>query len=337
MNISYDDFKNEIIKSVNDFLEHNYPDVKLVCGKNYKTNVELDSMTVVIPDKNISPVIYVNYLYDDYCNGGILADTVNKALDNVKDMIEEKSLPDIDMSIIEHINDFEAVRDKIIFQLINTEENSKMLKNVPHRDFNDLSVVYRIVIDVNVNETASILINDKILKNYDINEAELYDVAYNNTQQKSPIEISSLVDIFKRMPEFENTPDIKDICDLEIPAEHQMWIISNSRREYGAAAIIYQDKLRELSEKLDSNLYILPSSVHECIAVSDKFFDVNELKQMVQEVNISEVSESERLSNNVYKYDRSLNKVLQVTNSNKALKNNNVNIENNMKRKGRSR
>ena len=92
MNISYDDFKNEIIKSVNDFLEHNYPDVKLVCGKNYKTNVELDSMTVVIPDKNISPVIYVNYLYDDYCNGGILADTVNKALDNVKDMIEEKSL-----------------------------------------------------------------------------------------------------------------------------------------------------------------------------------------------------------------------------------------------------
>ena len=47
---------------------------------------------------------------------------------------------------------------------------------------------------------------------------------------------------------------------------------------------------------LESDLYILPSSVHEVIAVSSDMGSPEMLAQMVVEVNMQEVSLDERLS-----------------------------------------
>lgn len=72
----------------------------------------------------------------------------------------------------------------------------------------------------------------------------------------------------------------------------------------GATSILYEDKLHELAEKMDSDLYIFPSSVHEVIAISDKFVNTEELAEMVYEINMDQVELSDRLSNQVYHYDK---------------------------------
>lgn len=54
----------------------------------------------------------------------------------------------------------------------------------------------------------------------------------------------------------------------EIPPEQTMWVISNEKGINGAASMLYENELHELAESLESDLYILPSSVHEVI-VSD--------------------------------------------------------------------
>ena len=73
--------------------------------------------------------------------------------------------------------------------------------------------------------------------------------------------------------------------------------------------MLYEDNLHELAMKLDSDLYIMPSSVHEVIAVSSNLGDPNELAAMVVEVNMQEVELAERLSNQVYHYDKDLRKL----------------------------
>ena len=83
-----------------------------------------------------------------------------------------------------------------------------------------------------------------------------------------------------------------------------MYVISNEANIFGAASMLYEDKLDELSEKLDLSLYILPSSVHECIAISDKFGNPDDLAEMVYEINMDQVKLDERLSNQVYRYDK---------------------------------
>ena len=77
--------------------------------------------------------------------------------------------------------------------------------------------------------------------------------------------------------------------------------------------MLYEDKLHALAEDLETDLYIMPSSLHEIIAVSASMGDPNELAQMVAEINMDQVSLEERLSNQVYHYDKDLRKLSLAT------------------------
>jgi hypothetical protein len=83
-----------------------------------------------------------------------------------------------------------------------------------------------------------------------------------------------------------------------------MYVMTNREKINGAAEILFPENLDKLSAKFDSDIYIIPSSVHEIIAVSAEGKDASELQEMVNEVNMNEVSLEERLSNEVYHYDR---------------------------------
>ena len=121
-------------------------------------------------------------------------------------------------------------------------------------------------------------------------------------------------DIMKEMFARDGMPqEIADMMIAEIPPEQTMWVISNEKGINGAASMLYENELHELAESLESDLYILPSSVHEVIAVSSDMGSPEMLAQMVVEVNMQEVSLDERLSNQVYHYDKDLRKLTLAT------------------------
>jgi len=63
-----------------------------------------------------------------------------------------------------------------------------------------------------------------------------------------------------------------------------------------------------------------PSSVHEVIAVSADFSSPDELAEMVYEINMDQVDINDRLSNQVYCYDKDLRTLRLATDTiNKSL------------------
>ena len=82
-----------------------------------------------------------------------------------------------------------------------------------------------------------------------------------------------------------------------------MYVVSNKARFLGAATILYKQVLNYLYEKLEGEFYILPSSIHEVIAVSNVELSEDELKKMVTEINENEVDYLEVLSDSVYRYN----------------------------------
>ena len=108
-------------------------------------------------------------------------------------------------------------------------------------------------------------------------------------------------------------PEIADMMIAEMPEDQQMYVISNDKGINGAVSMLYEDGLHDLAEKLGSDLFILPSSVHEVIAISANMGDPNELAAMVTEINMGQVALDERLSNQVYHYDKELRKVTLAT------------------------
>ena len=81
-------------------------------------------------------------------------------------------------------------------------------------------------------------------------------------------------------------------------------MLSNDRRAYGAACLLYPGVLEVIAEKEGCSFYILPSSVHEVILLPDDGEIVpDELKKMVAEVNRSYVAAEEVLTDSIYYFN----------------------------------
>ena len=78
-----------------------------------------------------------------------------------------------------------------------------------------------------------------------------------------------------------------------------MYVATNSKKLNGAGVMLYDGLLREFADRIGKSFFILPSSIHEVILIPDTF----DMKAMVQEVNGTEVSPEEVLSDSVYRYD----------------------------------
>ena len=90
---------------------------------------------------NISPTIYVNHMYEDYVTTENLNATLERAAEGFMKAMEQKESINVN-----ELTNAECAKDKIVFQLINTEQNKEKLANMPHREFKDLSVIYRMVV-----------------------------------------------------------------------------------------------------------------------------------------------------------------------------------------------
>ena len=79
--------------------------------------------------------------------------------------------------------------------------------------------------------------------------------------------------------------------------------------------MLYEENLHQLAERLGDNLYIMPSSIHEVLAIpaETEKNDLDYLKDMVYTANMDTVLPEERLSNNVYYYDKDLRKLTMAT------------------------
>ena len=86
-------------------------------------------------------------------------------------------------------------------------------------------------------------------------------------------------------------------------------MITNRNTIAGAGSVLYEDVLHGLAGRLGADLYILPSSINEMIALPAKDIGLRELAGMVEDINMMVVPMEERLSNQVYQYDRELRKV----------------------------
>ena len=91
--------------------------------------------------------------------------------------------------------------------------------------------------------------------------------------------------------------------ELMLDGDAPMYVATNVQKVWGAGVILYDNLLKTFAEHIGGDFYILPSSTHEVLFVPAYVgFDAKSLKQMVKEVNATEVSEQEFLSNNIYYY-----------------------------------
>lgn len=316
--MKYKEFKRETENRILEFAPEEYKDDLSVESRVVqKVNMSFDALLIGSKSKSetskykISPTIYIDQMYQSYVETGDFEGTMKTAVLNVIDALYRGvSVPELNL---------EAVKHYIVYRLINTAQNSSLLANAPHRSFLDLSIVYYWIDDRNCDYKESMLITDMIAQQLGISEEGLFELAKENTGRIYPTVVRTTEDIIRSI--------LGDSEDEDIPLGQvdnifkPMWVLSNKDVLNGAVAMLDNTALSTLASTLDSDLYILPSSIHEVMAIPTFNQDdkAEELAEMVHDINETYVKPTERLSNQVYRYDRAADKVILVTNTNKKL------------------
>lgn len=302
------EFEELILNEVKEQTEENAE--VLVHSVTKNNGLKLSGIIILKPKERMSPTIYLESFYEDYLKGrGI--ESIVKEIMRIYD--EQKGQIDFDPEKFKNIGE---TKNQIMYKLINYEKNEELLKCVPHRRFLDLAVVYYVVVTSNQFGIGSILVRNEHLEFWNIGEEDLFALASINTPRKMPCEINSMTNMIielinKKEAENEDITEIASglISEVMYEADNngafKMYVLTNHQRVNGANTILYKNVLKNFASQIDSDLYILPSSIHEIIIVP-KEPGVSEkmLKKTVKDVNEQNVIEEEWLSDNVYTYER---------------------------------
>ena len=307
--MDYTMFKELVQDKFMDYMPEKYRDGKLTINKVTKINGTKDGLNIYREGAKGSPTIYVDDMYEKFKQNGDLEQTFREAASFYVKVLTE--IPPIPINLLS-----EKANDKIYMILVNTESNKDMLKDVPHREVNDTSVVYRIMVSDDEKEIGSALITNRIAEEMGMNEEQLFKVAAENTPRLFPPVIKPMSQvIFGMLTENGGMP--KDVAEQVVDemkgGKEMMWIITNNKGISGAVNMIFEKNLYELSKGMGEDLYILPSSIHEVIAVPASMGNPEKLAELVLQVNTTAVDVSERLSNQVYHYDRDARKLSMAT------------------------
>ena len=84
-----------------------------------------------------------------------------------------------------------------------------------------------------------------------------------------------------------------------------IYVLSNTYGINGAAVLLYPEELEKMSEMLQKDLIILPSSVYEILVIEyGGHTDLATYQNMVRSVNRESVPDEDILSDNIYLYRR---------------------------------
>lgn len=240
--------------------------------------------------RNISATVYLDSFYEMYGEGAAIKDIVERIT-----AVYENDAPgqNVDM---EFFSDFDKVKDRISYRLINARRNEELLELIPHIRFLDLAVCFYYAYYNEALGKGIITVYNNHMEMWNASTQELMRLAQENTRRIFGVQCRPLTEIVEEM--------LEDGYNEALPVV-PMKILSNKDRVYGAACLLYPGLLQEISQKESADFYILPSSVHEVILLTDDGSeDPGKLREMVREVNEQQVEPQEVLSDSVYYYGR---------------------------------
>lgn len=210
------------------------------------------------------PVLYL----EDFSN----EETVEGALDRILGLIKDHC--DFDFNIP---NSYAQIKNHLFVKAIGFDGNSEFLKDAVYGTREDIALV----VYVRVSENSCYKLPQEVVDRFGVDGAEVFNDAMQNL----------------------------DYCVFPmgsvIPgAGEEILIISNKDGYFGASSIFARGVADKLTESFKGGCYLLPSSVHEVLAIpAGDEYKAKELADMVRSINRATVSVEERLTDSVYFLD----------------------------------
>lgn len=271
------EFVNKIVSEIKHHLPAEYADATVTIQECPKPgNQFLTGIVIRRPGEMLVPVVYLDEFYQDYSNGHINFPDIYAELTNIL-CHQNKITVDTKRFL-----DWNVAKEYIISHLINIAngQNTAYIAERPYTmmDNSNLAIIYDLDFSDDEN-IRTIPVSYDLMKGWNVSLEDISNAANQNNPRLRPVRIEAIDSVIADLiPGIEVSP-------------HQglaMYVITNTRRTYGAITVIY-DGVDKLLRDFLGDYYLIPSSVHEMIAVSRKNFDIETLCTMIQDVNQTEM------------------------------------------------
>lgn len=186
-------------------------------------------------------------------------------------------------------SNYNKIKDHLIINTVNVENNLDELKNIPYKVVGDIAITYEILLQSDENRCLAAKVTNEMLMEYGVDLDTLHNDALKSSQRLFPPLVKTIEEMLGLEP---------DSCEVKV------YVITNEYRTNGAGSIFYPELLSKLSAKAGQDLYIIPSSIDECLAVYDmKEKTPEEVEQMIRNTNLTDLVGDRKLSDSLYHYD----------------------------------
>ena len=295
--MNYEEFKDQFINAVKEALYEQGSDMNVSVNEVKKLNESYEAMTVTPEGARVGVNIGLEKFYEAYNDGSTLDEVVDGAVDTINHGINER--PDFD---IDSFTDYSQMKEKLAMEVVSAETNKEMLENVPHKNLEDMAIVYRFVLDSDDQGRASILVTNQLLDSLGVTPEQLHADAMEIAPQIKPAEIRGMSEVMTEMMGSEQA-EMMGIAPVA-PEDEQLFVATVPDKTHGASVLAYQNFMDQAAERVGGDFYILPSSIHEILIVPDNGrIGLKELEDMVRDVNATQVAPADKLTDSVYHYD----------------------------------
>ena len=251
----------------------------------------LHGCTLSMPDAAAAPTFYLEDLYEAYLNGTAVEDIAEGVLEFAKENNRAVIPNGID------VVDYESARKHLGLMVIGAEENREYLESLVCEFIEGLALVPIIFIK-DKNSTGCIKIKKDLLTFWGVTASEVMEEAKENAPKIMMPTFRAMEDILR-----EDSCPVSD--DLSVPAEAELFVVSNEYFVCGASVVFYPRLLESIRAALGTDFFVLPSSINEMLILRDVGQDRLMLLEIVKLVNRSEVKPEEVLADAVFYYSRS--------------------------------
>lgn len=275
------------------------PETAVTLQKIRKNNgIVTDAFCIRTPDTSYSPIVYLSQLYDDFLSGA----DIRNICQNILACLDQK--PPFSAGLLDKIRDFDSARDRVAYRLISKEANEDLLSDIPWVPYLDLAMVFYLYLDAGPDGQTTALIHNQQLGFWNISTDDLYLLSLINTPSLFPPVIRKLEDLL-----YESGDGAGIWPEEPMPRSPEpdppLYILTNRPGIHGAACLLYQDIIKDFADRTNSDVLIIPSSIHEVILIPDShIYNYQEIRDMIRIVNSEDVPAEDRLSDQLYLFSR---------------------------------
>lgn len=251
--------------------------------------------------------LYTQELFKAYQKGSPMEEIMKEITDDLERVRKAKIYEKTKV-----LKDYEKTKKRLFIRLLNADKYAEDLKDAVYKTLGDIALVLYMKVTEYQGCVTSTKIRQGMLEQWKKDSDEVFKEALLNTYFMSPPRIYRWEQMIFN-PEYEGESFMNVGDNSKLTKEAMGNCLSTTKKTNGAVAVFLPGVAQRLAYLLDSDFYMVFTSVHEVMIHNDRNVEPADLQCVLADTIKEATPKEDYLTSRIYQYNRESHKFICVT------------------------